>query len=103
MPKATKPIAADLPFDEAMQKLEATVEAMESGDLPLETLLARFEEGTKLAQACQAKLAEAEVKIQRLEKMWRAKPRSRPWKQTGMNEPMSRYLDMVDEPAHVKN
>ncbi len=68
MPKATKPIAADLPFDEAMQKLEATVEAMESGDLPLETLLARFEEGTKLAQACQAKLAEAEVKIQRLEK-----------------------------------
>ncbi len=68
MPKATKPIATDLPFDEAMQKLEATVEAMESGDLPLETLLARFEEGTKLAQTCQAKLAEAEVKIQRLEK-----------------------------------
>lgn len=68
MPKATKPNADDLPFDEAMQKLEATVEAMESGDLPLETLLARFEEGTKLAQACQVKLAEAEVKIQRLEK-----------------------------------
>ncbi len=51
-----------------MQQLETTVEAMESGDLPLETLLARFEEGTKLAKICQAKLADAELKIQRLEK-----------------------------------
>ena len=51
-----------------MQQLETTVEAMESGDLPLETLLTRFEEGTKLAKICQAKLADAELKIQRLEK-----------------------------------
>ena len=56
------------PFEEALKKLEAIVEAMESGDLPLETLLAKYEEGTKLAQICQAKLAEAELKIQRLEK-----------------------------------
>ena len=41
---------------------------MEADDLPLETLLVRFEEGTKLAQLCQKKLAEAELKIQRLEK-----------------------------------
>jgi exodeoxyribonuclease VII small subunit len=40
----------------------------EADDLPLETLLTRFEEGTKLAQFCQTKLAEAEVKIQQLEK-----------------------------------
>jgi exodeoxyribonuclease VII small subunit len=58
----------NLPFEEALKKLESIVEAMESGDLPLETLLARYEEGTKLAQACQAKLAEAELKIQQLEK-----------------------------------
>ena len=68
MPKATKPNADELPFAEAMQQLETTVEAMESGDLPLETLLTRFEEGTKLAKICQAKLADAELKIQRLEK-----------------------------------
>jgi len=41
---------------------------MESDDLPLETLLARFEEGTQLARICQAMLAEAELKIQQLEK-----------------------------------
>ena len=41
---------------------------MESGDLPLETLIARYEEGTRLARICQEKLADAELKIQQLEK-----------------------------------
>lgn len=59
--------ADELPFEEAMQKLESIVDAMESGDLPLETMLARFEEGTKLARQCQSKLEEAELKIQQLE------------------------------------
>lgn len=56
-----------MPFAEALEKLEAIVEAMESGDLPLENLLARYEEGVKLAKLCQDKLAEAELKIQQLE------------------------------------
>ena len=41
---------------------------MESDELPLETLLARYEEGVKLVKVCQEKLAEAELKIQQLEK-----------------------------------
>ena len=57
-----------VPFEEALKKLETIVEAMESDDLPLETLLAKYEEGTKLARHCQEKLAEAELKIQQLEK-----------------------------------
>jgi exodeoxyribonuclease VII small subunit len=56
------------PFEEAMQKLESIVDAMESGELPLEALMAKFEDGTRLAKICQAKLAQAEVKIQQLEK-----------------------------------
>jgi len=56
------------PFEEALQKLESVVEAMESDDLPLETLLAKYEEGAKLVKICQEKLAEAELKIQQLEK-----------------------------------
>lgn len=56
------------PFEEALKKLEGLVEAMESDDLPLETLLAKYEEGTKLVRICQEKLAETELKIQRLEK-----------------------------------
>jgi exodeoxyribonuclease VII small subunit len=58
----------EMPFEEALKQLESIVESMEAQDLPLETLLSRFEEGTKLAQVCQAKLAEAELKIQQLEK-----------------------------------
>ncbi|HZL44077.1 MAG TPA: exodeoxyribonuclease VII small subunit [Verrucomicrobiae bacterium] len=56
------------PFEEALKKLESIVAAMESEELPLESLLAKYEEGTRLAQICQAKLAEAELKIQQLEK-----------------------------------
>ena len=60
--------AVSLPFEEALKKLEAIVGAMESEDLPLEALLAKYEEGTRLARTCQEKLAEAELKIQQLEK-----------------------------------
>jgi exodeoxyribonuclease VII small subunit len=59
---------ANVPFEEALKKLETIVDAMESGDLPLENLLAKYEEGMRLAHVCQEKLAEAELKIQQLEK-----------------------------------
>lgn len=57
-----------LPFEEALKQLEGIVEAMESEELPLETLLAKYEEGTRLARVCQEKLTDAELKIQQLEK-----------------------------------
>ena len=57
-----------MPFEEALKRLESIVEAMESDELPLETLLTRFEEGTRLVTICQGKLEEAEQKIQKLEK-----------------------------------
>ena len=67
-PKAGLDPSADLPYEDAVKKLEALVEEMESGDLVLETLIARFEEGSRLARHCQAKLAQAELKIQQLER-----------------------------------
>jgi exodeoxyribonuclease VII small subunit len=72
MSKSARPDEAaasgNVPFEAALKKLETIVEAMESEDLALEALLAKYEEGTRLAQICQAKLAEAELKIQQLEK-----------------------------------
>ena len=68
-----------LPFEEAVKKLESIVDQMESGDLPLETLLARFEEGTRLVKICQAKLEEAELKIQQLEKNAAGETTLKPW------------------------
>jgi exodeoxyribonuclease VII small subunit len=74
MSKAVKDAApatddcVNLPFEEALKRLEGIVDAMENDDLPLETLLARYEEGTRLADRCQSRLAEAEVKVQQLER-----------------------------------
>jgi exodeoxyribonuclease VII small subunit len=59
---------AEVSFEEALKQLETVVAAMEAGDLPLETMLDRYEAGTRLAEICQAKLAAAELKIQQLEK-----------------------------------
>jgi len=58
----------ELPFEDALKRLETIVESMEAQDLPLETLLARYEEGARLTALCQGKLNEAELKIQQLEK-----------------------------------
>lgn len=68
-PKTAGGNAGDtMPFEEALKKLEGIVEAMESDDLPLETLLARYEEGSRLVKICREKLSEAELKVQQLEK-----------------------------------
>lgn len=67
-PAAPAPVASsEVPFEEALRQLETVVAAMESDELPLEALLARYEEGVKLLEICQAKLAAAEVKISQLE------------------------------------
>jgi exodeoxyribonuclease VII small subunit len=64
----TAPDLQELPFEDALKRLETIVESMEAQDLPLETLLARYEEGARLTALCQGKLTEAELKIQQLEK-----------------------------------
>jgi exodeoxyribonuclease VII small subunit len=51
-------------FESALEKLESIVHSMESGQLPLEELLARYEEGTQWIRFCQDKLATAEKRIE---------------------------------------
>lgn len=64
----SQPADDDLSYGEALARLEAIVEAMEAEDLPLETLLSRYEEGRKLVDLCQSRLAHAELRIQQLER-----------------------------------
>lgn len=66
-PKAAEG-SVDLPFEEALKRLEQIVDSMENDSLPLESLLSKYEQGTQLAASCQARLAEAEVKVQQLER-----------------------------------
>src|SRR5256885_16103502 len=64
MGSKTKPREAEPNFEGAMDRLEKIVEKMESGKLPLEDLIVRYEEGMKLVKICQERLANAEQKIE---------------------------------------
>ena len=55
-------------FEVAMERLEKIVEEMESGNLDLETMIARFEEGQKLIKFCSTKLNEIEKRVEILVK-----------------------------------
>ena len=57
-----------LSIEEAMERLESLVRAMESGQMPLDELIASYEEGVKLASLCQEKLDAAAKKIQLITK-----------------------------------
>ncbi len=59
---------AKLSFETALAKLEAIVDSMEQGEVPLAELLAKYEDGTKLLKTCEARLQEAELKIEQLKK-----------------------------------
>jgi len=64
MSSKPKPREAELNFEGAMDRLEKIVEQMESGKLPLEELIVRYEEGMNLVKVCQERLAKAEQKIE---------------------------------------
>ncbi len=55
-------------FEAALAKLESIVESMESGEIPLAELLAKFEDGNRLLKQCESRLKEAELKIEQLKK-----------------------------------
>jgi exodeoxyribonuclease VII small subunit len=50
-------------FEDAMQSLDASVAKLEEDKLPLEEMLARYEEGVALARYCGDKLEAAEQKV----------------------------------------
>ena len=50
-------------FEQSLKQLELIVQEMESGDLPLEKALKKFEEGIQLSKLCSQTLDETEQKI----------------------------------------
>src|SRR3984893_348564 len=64
MSNKSKQPGVPLNFESAMDRLEAIVEQMETGKLPLEDLIVRYEEGMNLVKICQERLASAEQKIE---------------------------------------
>ena len=62
--KKGKSKGSEMAFEDAMEKLEAIVEEMESDKVPLEKLIAGYEEGTILLKLCQSRIAEAQKRIE---------------------------------------
>ncbi len=56
----------NITFEKALEKLENTVEQLESGDMPLEKALEIFEAGVKMSRICTKKLEETERKVELL-------------------------------------
>ena len=74
MSNQVKKPAPEANFEQAMQRLEGIVEEMESGKLPLEDLIVRYEEGMKLVKVCQERLASAEQRIEIITRNSAGKP-----------------------------
>lgn len=63
-------------FETAIGRLDEIVGEMESDKLPLEDLIVRYEEGTRLVKLCSEKLAAAEKKIAIITRDAAGKPRA---------------------------
>ena len=74
MSSKSKPRESELNFEGAMDRLEKIVEQMESGKMPLEDLIVRYEEGMNLVKICQERLANAEQKIEIIARNSAGKP-----------------------------
>lgn len=61
------PAIDSLSFEAALQRLEAIVRRLESGDAPLEGAIALYEEAQRLKAHCEAKLSAAEARIAQLQ------------------------------------
>jgi len=57
-----------LSFEQALARLSALVEKLESGQLPLEESVTAFEEGVKLTRRCEALLDSAEQRLRVLDR-----------------------------------
>ena len=59
---------ADQNFEVLLKRLEAVLDSLEHGDLPLEQAMAAFEEGVGLVRSCHGKLDEVERRVELLMK-----------------------------------
>ena len=54
---------ANKTFETAMKQLEQIVQDLETGDMPLEKAIKKFEEGIQISKYCSEKLDESEKRI----------------------------------------
>jgi len=63
---ATKKIAKNMKFEEALVELEEQVRLLESGDLPLEEALDVYKYGIELSKLCVGKLNTVKQEVEKI-------------------------------------
>ena len=63
-PKPAELDVAGMSFEDALAELERIVRGLEGGQQKLEDAIGAYERGAKLRRHCEAKLAEAEQRVQ---------------------------------------
>ena len=58
---------AQLSFEDALKRLEEIVRKLESGEAPLDDSIKLYEEGDRLKQQCEARLAAAQARIEQIQ------------------------------------
>ncbi|HEX7720365.1 MAG TPA: exodeoxyribonuclease VII small subunit [Woeseiaceae bacterium] len=53
-----------LNLEKSLEQLESLIDELESGDLPLDTAMKKFEEGVRLTRSCQSALKDAEQRVE---------------------------------------
>jgi exodeoxyribonuclease VII small subunit len=66
-------------FEQSMQQLEQIVAELESGELPLEQAIKKFEDGMELSRFCAQKLEETERRITQLVRDSSGRPVAKPF------------------------
>ncbi len=61
----TKPVK-EMSFEDALRELETIVEKLERGDAPLEDSINIYERGAVLKAHCEAKLKDAQLKVEKI-------------------------------------
>jgi exodeoxyribonuclease VII small subunit len=56
----------ELSFEQALAELEAIVDRLDRGEVPLEQSIEAYERGTALRRHCERKLSEARLRVERL-------------------------------------
>lgn len=58
----------EVSFEQKLERLDIIVQALDEGNIPLDTMLELYEEGMILAQQCRDYLEKAEQKIEIIDK-----------------------------------
>ena len=73
----------NLEFEQAMQRLDTIVEAMESGEVGIEESIAKYEEAMELAAHCRKILDRSEQRIKKIQLQAGTAPKTEPFEPPG--------------------